>query len=89
MDKVILYKDENGQILQATGFEPVDRDDLIEQIDEARDTLRKLQAALARYDSLTAATPGTDSEEKTTLRGIEDENGRIHFTKEPAQPPQI
>lgn len=87
MLKVILLKDDDGEILQATEFEPVDRADLVEQIKEATDTLRKLQVALTNYDKLVAADNGTSTEEQVKLHGVKDDDGNIKFVKKAVEEP--
>lgn len=83
MLKVFLYKDDDGDILVATDFEQVSRQEIVIRLNKAKADVRRYQDMLAKYDKLASAAPGTDSEAKTVLHGIEDANGSIKFVSKP------
>lgn len=77
MDKVILYKTDDGDIHQATESEPVDRQELVYQIEAAKRHLHKLQVALSEYDRLADDTAGASP----GLQSVDDGDGHVTFIK--------
>lgn len=55
MQTVVLKNDE-GQIVKASDFEAVDREDLVEQIAAAKEVVADLESTLEQYDKLASPT---------------------------------
>src|SRR5690348_1700594 len=61
MQEVVLFKDGNGEVKQATSFATVSREEIEERIDHHTAEAKKWQEALNEYDRLSIANaPAND-----------------------------
>lgn len=79
MDKIILYRNENGDIVQVTDYEIVDRDDLVQRIEDAKSLVLELQSALKRYDRINDTPSNVADSPTTVLKGEDDGDGHVKF----------
>lgn len=84
MRRVYLYKDSDGNIQRSVESEQITREEIAEQLKYARERVVYWEDALAKYDNLVNATPGTDSETETVIKSIPVADGNYKFIKEPA-----
>lgn len=57
MDRVILYKDTNGNIQQVRSFKTIVREEIQQRIDTATAELQEWQDALVEFDRLSGNAP--------------------------------
>lgn len=79
MDKIIFYRNENGDIVQVTDYEVVDRDELTTRLEEAKALVRELQDAVVRFDRLNDTPASVAGAPTTLLKADDDGDGHVKF----------
>lgn len=86
--KVVLYKDDDGQIKRAVNFEEISRDEIEDKINELEKELGMWQEALASFDLLKSESQATVEQAPIEEPKVEQPEASQAQPETPAQPEQ-